>query len=412
MTLTACFYADDVSGATDALLQFERCGLHGRLRLDRGDPSDDADGVDVIGVAGAARGLPTERIEAEVRPALEAFARLAPQVVQYKVCSTFDSSPAVGSIGRACEVAADVLGARTIPVVAAQPELGRYTLFSHHFARAADGVVHRLDRHPTMARHPITPMRESNLVDVLRAQTAQLPVSGIDVLGLRDGARSEHPGVVVVDGLEDDDLERAADLVLRREAPAFAVGSGGLSMGLARRLALAPTDLAPVAAVPAVLAVSGSCAPQTAEQVRHAIAAGWEPIPAPSAAADAGGAVERALAALAAGRSVVVHSATAGRGSPPREAGAPAPDLDALLARFVAAALDLTPVRRFVLAGGDTAGGVLRHLGAETAELAGLAGGLPVCRVSSKRPELDGVEVVLKGGQVGGPDVLERARRP
>lgn len=403
MTLTACFYADDVTGATDALLQFERCGLRGRLRLDRGDPSDDADGVDVIGVAGAARGLPTERIEAEVRPALEAFARLAPQVVQYKVCSTFDSSPAVGSIGRACEVAADVLGARTIPVVAAQPELGRYTLFSHHFARAADGVVHRLDRHPTMARHPITPMRESNLVDVLRAQTAHLPVSGIDLLGLRDGARPKHPGVVVVDGLEDDDLERAADLALRREAPAFAVGAGGLSMGLARRLARAPTELAPVAPVPAVLAVSGSCAPQTAQQVRRAIAAGWEPIPAPSAA-DAAGAVERALAALAAGRSVVVHGAPADR--------APAPDLDALLARFVAAALDLTPVRRFVLAGGDTAGGVLRHLGAETAELAGLAGGLPVCRLSSTRPELDGVEVVLKGGQVGGPDVLERARRP
>jgi uncharacterized protein YgbK (DUF1537 family) len=255
-------------------------------------------------------------------------------------------------------------------------------------------------------------MRESNLVDVLRAQTAQLPVRGIDVLGLRDGTRSEHPGVVVVDGLEDDDLGRAADLVLRRGAPAFAVGSGGLSMGLARRLARAPAELAPVAPVAAVLAVSGSCAPQTAEQVRRAIAAGWEPILAPSAAADPRGAVERALAALAAGRSVVVHGAPAGRASAARDAGAAGPDLDAILARFVAAALDVTPVRRFVLAGGDTAGGVLRHLGAETAELAGLAGGLPVCRLSSKRPELDGVEVLLKGGQVGGPDVLERARRP
>jgi uncharacterized protein YgbK (DUF1537 family) len=405
MTLAACFYADDVTGATDVLLQFARFGLRGRLRFDRGDPSGDADGVDVVGVAGAARGLPTDAIEDEVRPALEAFGRLAPRVIQYKVCSTFDSSPRVGSIGRACEVAVETLGVETIPVAAAQPELGRHTLFSHHFARAADGLVHRLDRHPTMANHPVTPMRESSLVEVLREQTA-LPVSAIDIVGLRSEARVEGPGVVVLDGLDDDDLERAADLVLNG-AP-FAVGSGGLSMGLARRLGHGRTELAPVAPVPALLAVSGSCAPQTAEQVRQAVAAGWEAIPAAQAAG-----VERAVAALTAGRSVVVHS---GAGAPPRAdaaaappAGAPPPDLDARLARFVGAALGATAVRRFVLAGGDTAGRVLRHLRAETSQLAGLAGGLPVCRLSGT---LDGVEVVLKGGQVGPPDVFERVREP
>jgi len=404
MSLAACFYADDVTGATDALLQFERCGLRGRLRLDRGDPCEDAEAVDVVGVAGAARGLPTERIEAEVRPALEAFAQLAPRVVQYKVCSTFDSSAGIGSIGRACEVAADVLDARTIPVAAAQPELGRYTLFSHHFARDADGVVHRLDRHPTMARHPVTPMRESNLVEVLREQTARLPVRGVDIVAVRGrSAWSEEPGAVVLDGLDDADLERAGDIVWGQatDAPAFAVGSGGLSMGLARRATRAHArEPAPLAAVPAVLAVSGSCAPQTAEQVRHALASGWEGI---RADADPDSAIDRALAALDAGRSVVVYSAP--------ELEAPA-DLDALLASFLAAALEATSVRRFVLAGGDTAGGVLRHLRAEAAELAGLAAGLPVCRLLSRRPELDGVEVVLKGGQVGESDVFERVRRP
>jgi 3-oxoisoapionate kinase len=404
MSLAACFYADDVTGATDALLQFERCGLRGRLRLDRGDPCDDAEAVDVVGVAGAARGLPTERIEAEVRPALEAFARLAPRVVQYKVCSTFDSSPGIGSIGRACEVAADVLEARIIPVAAAQPELGRYTLFSHHFARDAAGVVHRLDRHPTMAHHPVTPMRESNLVEVLREQTARLPVRGVDIVTLRGrSAWSAEPGAVVLDGLDDADLERAGDLVWLQatDAPVFAVGSGGLSMGLARGAAQVRAQvLGPVAPVPAVLAVSGSCAPQSAEQVRRALASGWEGI---RADADPDSAIDRALAALDAGRSVVVYSAP--------ELEAPA-DLDALLASFVAATLEATPVRRFVLAGGDTAGGVLRHLRAEAAELAGLAAGLPVCRLLSRRPELDGVEVVLKGGQVGGSDVFERVRRP
>jgi uncharacterized protein YgbK (DUF1537 family) len=55
---------------------------------------------------------------------------------------------------------------------------------------------------------------------------------------------------------------------------------------------------------------------------------------------------------------------------------------------------------------------VLRHLRAEAAELAGIAASLPVCRLSSKQPALDGVEVLLKGGQVGGSDVFERVRRP
>jgi 3-oxoisoapionate kinase len=388
MTLAACFYADDVTGATDVLLQFARYGLRGRLRFDRRDPSGDAEGVDVVGVAGAARGLPTERIEDEVRPALEAFARMAPRVIQYKVCSTFDSSPTIGSIGRACEVAADVLGAGTIPVAAAQPELGRYTLFSNHFARAGDGVVHRLDRHPTMANHPVTPMREANLVEVLRAQTSRLPVSGVDVFALRGNDWPDTSGLVVLDGLEDADLERAGEAIWGNERPAFAVGSGGLSMGLARQ-AGQHMELAPVEPVRAVLAVSGSRAPQTAEQIRRALAQGWLDVPAE---AD----TQAAVAALTAGRSVVVHSASG-----------PAPD--ALLARFVSAALEATPVRRFVLAGGDTAGGVLRHLRAETAELAGLAGGLPVCRLTS---QLDGVEVILKGGQVGGPDILEEARWP
>jgi uncharacterized protein YgbK (DUF1537 family) len=416
MTLTAGFYADDVTGATDALLQYERTGLRGRLRFD-GDVGD-PDGVDVIGVAGGARALPTARIEDEVRPVLDAFGRLTPRVIQYKVCSTFDSSPAIGSIGRACEVAIDAFGERTIPVLAAQPELGRYTVFSHHYARAGDGRVHRLDRHPTMSRHPVTPMRQSSLVEVLRGQTDRVPVRAVDIVELRGRAEPRwngEPSAVVFDGLDDADVDRVGELVWRHagDEPSFVVGAGGLSAGLARAVsnggpgasarnvrsrtgggASAPAVLP---AVPNVLAVSGSRAPQTAVQLDRARAAGWET----AAAGDAD--LDRVVAVLAAGRSMVVYSAI----------DAPPPhDLDALLARVLAAALETTRVRRLLIVGGDTAGRVLRHLSAEAAELAGVAAGLPVCRMLSRRPELDGVEVVLKGGQVGGPDVFEEVRCP
>ena len=53
-------------------------------------------------------------------------------MVLYKVCSTFDSLPTVGSIGRAIELLHDAVpGHGSVPVLPAQPEFGRYTAFSN-----------------------------------------------------------------------------------------------------------------------------------------------------------------------------------------------------------------------------------------------------------------------------------------
>jgi len=86
------------------------------------------------------------------------------------VCSTFDSSPGVGSIGKAAEIGREVFGGRFVPVVAGVPYLRRYTLFGHHFAASGDRV-YRLDRHPTMSQHPVTPMAEADLLRHLAWQT-------------------------------------------------------------------------------------------------------------------------------------------------------------------------------------------------------------------------------------------------
>ncbi|MFX5817302.1 four-carbon acid sugar kinase family protein, partial [Acinetobacter baumannii] len=61
--------------------------------------------LDVVGIAGPARALSPEAIEAELAPAFAALAGLQPQLVQYKICSTFDSSPTTGSFGKVIEVA-------------------------------------------------------------------------------------------------------------------------------------------------------------------------------------------------------------------------------------------------------------------------------------------------------------------
>ena len=43
--------------------------------------------------------------------------------------------------------------------------------------------------------------------------------------------------------------------------------------------------------------------------------------------------------------------------------------------------------------------------------IAPLAPGAPLCRAHAARPDRDGLEIVLKGGQVGAPDFFVAARR-
>ena len=50
-----------------------------------------------------------------------------------------------------------------MPLVVGAPQLKRYTAFGHLFA-GYQGRTFRIDRHPVMSRHPVTPMDESDLL--------------------------------------------------------------------------------------------------------------------------------------------------------------------------------------------------------------------------------------------------------
>ena len=273
-----CFYGDDFTGSADALINFHRFGLRAALLLAPAVSPELAADRDVLGVAGVSRSLPAEQMEAEIRPVFEVFRDLRPAVVQYKVSSTFDSSPEVGSIGRACEIASAVFGPRPIPVVASQPELGRWTAFGNQFARASDGTVHRLDRHPGVRDHPSTPMREAQLSIHLAAQTS-LPVAELHLPALDryPELALTHRGPIVLDCVEQNALIRVGHLIWPSDAgrPLFAVGSGGLSYALGGVFAEDRGGRANLKAVEAVLVASGSCAEQTAVQIVEAERRGW-----------------------------------------------------------------------------------------------------------------------------------------
>ncbi len=167
------FYGDDFTGSVDALLQYRRAGLDGVLLTDPEDlvPTDPTvPDRAVIGLAGISRSLPSDELAAEVAPALTRLRELAPRMVQYKACSTVDSSPEIGSLGRVIELGRQLFPPVPVPMIFAQPDFGRYTVFGQHFATDGDRT-YRLDRHPTMAKHPVTPIAEADLARLIGRQT-------------------------------------------------------------------------------------------------------------------------------------------------------------------------------------------------------------------------------------------------
>lgn len=405
-----CFYGDDVTGSTDAMANFARRGLSVHVVLPsvfrKRHLSFASQRTDVLGVAGTARSLPTEKLDDEVGPVFEAFRDLSAPIVQYKICSTFDSSPRVGSIGRACELALDIWPGRTIPVVAAQPSLGRWTVFGTHFALAADGRVYRLDRHPVMSAHPVTPATEADLALALQAQTS------VKVTSLHWPELSSFPalaatqqGLVVMDARSDADLRRIGSLIRAApgKPPLMTVGSGGMSYALASTLPVSARTRPRAQARRAarVLALSGSCAPSTARQIENAIAHGWVPLDARPAPESLSKEVRRVLRS---GRNTVAYSALG--------CADQVCDTNAIEAAFVETVLAVVRDRcidRLVIVGGDTAGRTLPALGVEALDyVTELDRGAVLCRVTAQQVGLDGLEVVAKGGQVGSQDFFER----
>lgn len=406
------YYGDDVTGSVDVLLQFARRGLSGRLFIgvpDRADLLQAARSVDVVGIAGIARSLATADLDAEVRPALEALRDTRAGIVQYKACSTVDSSPQIGSLGRVLEIAREVFGQAPTPVLFAQPDFGRYTAFGHHFA-AEGGTVHRLDRQPTMSTHPSTPIDESDIALLLGRQTP-LPIESVPFTDYASSAvlassiDGSDAAAVILDALDDSHLALVGDALVssRTENPRFVLGSGGLSRAVTLALPAAERGGGSAAASDGpVLVVSGSRSPASSRQAHAAREAGWFVAPLSFDGTDA--AVQGALAR---GRSVVL---TADDADVP--AGVePLPAIARASALAVSTALRAGLTRRVIVCGGDTSSRVVRLLGIHSLSIAShLGGNVVLLRAGADDPAIDGVDLLLKGGQVGDDSLFERVR--
>ncbi len=450
--LLLTFYGDDFTGSTDALEQLTLAGIRTALFIKPPTAAqlEKFPGLQAVGVAGMTRSMTPAAMEKELRPALGKLKALGARHVHYKVCSTFDSSPTVGSIGRVMELAAKFFPAPFIPILAAAPALGRYTIFGNHFARygiGSTGEIHRLDRHPSISKHPITPMTEADLRVHLAKQTRK-KIALFDILKLalpENEARAalgkilaEKPDVVLFDALYAEQLKQIGGLIdayASREKPLFSIGSSGIATALAAHFNLPgqPTrerssknsktnQSLLTSAATNVLIGSGSCSPVTAGQIDWALKHGFSEVTLnatklamrTTALSEMNRAEDAAVQMLRAGRSVIVYTTRWGADKQiaAKLKNNTAQVLGAALGEVLRGALKQCKVGRICIAGGDTSSFAARALGIEALEMmAPLTPGAPLCRAHAPGSPVDGCEMIFKGGQVGAENYFEIVKR-
>jgi 3-oxoisoapionate kinase len=323
----------------------------------------------------------------------------------------------VGSIGRAADVGAAVFRQAMVPLVVGAPQLKRYTFAGHLFA-GYQGETYRIDRHPVMARHPVTPMDEADLRLHLARQTAQ-------AIQLANVAWPEH-GIGLVD-VHDAATQLAAGQRLLDWSGGFVLGSSGVEYALVKALVArgeiaGRAQFAPLAAVAQTVVVSGSVSPTTERQIRHAQQQGFETVPVDALALAAQDddakqqAIDAALAVLNTGKSPLIHTAL----GPSSDAGE---KLSAIaqgrkhigegLGQLLKAVLEKTGLRRAIVAGGDSSSHALGQLdiyALTTRMPLPSTPGSPLCTAASGNGSLHGIEIALKGGQVGGDGYFAQLR--
>ena len=442
--LLLAYYGDDFTGSTDALEFLSRAGIKTVLFI--APPTQDQlaqhAGLQAFGVAGMTRSMPPAEMEQELRQAFALLRQSGAAHVHYKVCSTFDSSPETGSIGKALDVGAEIFPTSFVPLLVAAPALGRYCAFGNLFARmgiGSSGAIYRLDRHPSMSRHPVTPAHESDLRLHLLKQTAkktslmdllQIELPEAETFAELEKLLAAEAEVVLFDAMYPAQMARIGALLDRYaspEKPLFSVGSSGIETALgdhwiSQGLADPVQNWVDPGKAASMLVISGSCSPVTSAQIAWALSQGFAAVALDTAAIarEEAAALEGPAAAtvklMREGKSVILHTSL-GPHDPRIAAGnaffaseglplsATARVYGTALGQIAKAVAAQVSLERLVIAGGDTSSYAARALGIEAVEMiAPLSPGAPLCKAWAPGSPADQLQVVFKGGQVGGEE--------
>ena len=410
--------ADDLTGASDLALMLVREGL--RTIQTIGVPHEDLDlsAADVVVVALKSRTIPPQQAIDQSLAAAAALRKAGASHLFFKYCSTFDSTDE-GNIGPVTEALLAFTGSDFTLACPAFPANGRTIYKGHLFVNGVP--LHE----SSMKDHPLTPMRDSNLVRVLQRQT-KLSVGLVPYEDVEAGpdalrsafARERAAGhrVVIVDAVSDTHLRSigmaAADFPL-------ITGGSGVAMGLPAAYrqgdasAAAPRGAGFDAPDGRPIILAGSCSSATQGQVKVAIDAG---IPAlrldPMQLASKDVTAQTALDWLAAQQTngpVLIYST-----SSPDDVQAVQGKLGRMNAgeivektlADIARALPALGFTRIIVAGGETSGAVVNALDVQALTIGPeIDPGVPWTR------SLGGVDLALalKSGNFGAPDFFLKA---
>ena len=404
--------ADDLTGATDVALMLQSAGMRTVQAI--GVPAAGAalDAADAVVIALKSRTIPAAEAVAQSLAALHWLRSRGARQILFKYCSTFDSTDA-GNIGPVADALLDATDSRFSVVCPAFPTNKRTIYMGHLF------VGEQLLSDSPMKDHPLTPMRDANLVRVLARQTSRR-VGLVALASVRQGEaamreafaqlRNTNHTYAVVDAVSDDDLlalgAACADMPL-------VTGGSGIAMGLPRNFgcrAGAPADFPRVVGRAAV--ISGSCSAQTNAQV-----AAWR-ASRPAFRIDplrlAGGEDLAVLAlewvsSLTDGEPFLVYATALPeevRAAQSRLGAANAGELVERCLAQVAKGLVAAGVRKLVVAGGETSGAVVKALGVQLLRIGPqIDPGVP-WTVSAGDPV---IALALKSGNFGGTGFFAKA---
>ncbi len=410
--------ADDFTGATDLCSMLVRGGMRTVQLIGVPGPDDVPPDADAVVVALKSRTAPVGQAVSESLAALEWLRKAGARQFFFKYCSTFDSTDE-GNIGPIADALIGALGCGFALACPAFPTNARTVYQGHLF------VGGMLLNESGMEHHPLTPMKDANLVRVLSRQTdgtvGLVPFSTVEqgAVAIRrtlTGLKEQGRRYAIVDAVSDAHLMAIGEAA---EHHALITGGSGVAMGLPanfRRAGLLqaagdPSVLPPMGGHAAVLA--GSCSRATLMQLGYA----RDHVPVfeidVMANADPAALAEGALAWVEGklGDTPVVIAASA----PPEKVAA-------VQARFgrdaagaliedamarIAAGLVERGVRRMVVAGGETSGAAVARLGVRSLRIGPeIDPGVPWTHAEGSGPA---VRMALKSGNFGGTDFFLKA---
>ncbi len=416
--------ADDFTGATDLANNLVRTGF--RVTQINGVPTKPLTvQADAVVIALKSRTIPAGQAIEQSLAALHWLQAHGAQQIYFKYCSTFDSTPA-GNIGPVADALMTALGTDFTIATPAFPDNGRTVFKGHLF------VGDQLLSDSGMKDHPLTPMRDANLVRVLQAQTNR-KVGLVDHKTIAAGAaaiaqqfsdlKAQGIGMAIVDAVSNDDLIELGKAL--KGMPLVTAGSG-VAIGLAQNFGLAPSAQASALPPPTgyKAIVSGSCSLASNRQVAHFKQAGLpafgiDPTVLMPDQADVASLVAQIRAwakpLLNQDQPILVYAtadaATVSRLQQQCDAHLLGSRIEQLLGK-VAQDLVEDGVGQLIVAGGETSGACVQALAIDQMQIGlQIDPGVPWCfsHLSAAGPRAGGLHLTLKSGNFGTDDFFTKA---